>query len=71
MRLCVVAAGPVAGCGSGPWEASHASHKGTAEGTEDFVHKGRMCRLGLRLSAVDGLQSFVQHQRPDQADRGA
>ena len=50
----------MAGCGSGPWGVSHASHKGAAEGTEDFVHKGRVCRLGLRLSADGGLQSFVQ-----------
>ena len=56
MRLCVVAAGPVAGCGSGPWGVSHASHTGAAEGTEDFVHKGRVCRLGFPLSADGGLQ---------------
>ena len=71
MRLCVVAAGPVAGYGSGPWGVSHASHKGAAEGTEDFVHKGRVCRLGLRLSADGGLQLFAQRQRSDLADRGA
>ena len=71
MQLYVVAAGPVAGCGSGPWGVSNASHKGAAEGTEDFVHKGRVCRLGLRLSADGRLQSFAQRQRPDLADRGA
>ena len=30
VRLRVVAAGPVAGCGSGPWGVTHASHKGAA-----------------------------------------
>ena len=70
MRLCVVAAGPVAGCGSGSWGVSHASHKGAAEGTEEFVHKGRVCRPGLRLSAGGRLPSFAQRQRPDLADRG-
>ena len=69
MRLRVVAAGPVAGCGSGPWGVTHASHKGAAEGTEDFVHKGAVCRLGLRLSADGGLQLLAQCQRPDLVDR--
>ena len=69
--LCVVAAGPAAGCGSGPWGVSHASHKGAAEGTEDFVHKGRLCRLGLCLCANGVLQSLAQRQRPDLADCGA
>ena len=49
---------------------SHASHKGAAEGTEDFVHKGRACRPGPRLSADGGLLSFAQRQRPDLVDRG-
>ena len=49
---------------------SHALHKGAAEGTEDFVHKGRVCRPGLHLSADGGLLSFAQRQRPDLADRG-
>ena len=38
----------------------HASHKGAAEGTEDFVHKGRVCRPGPRLSVDGGLPSFAQ-----------
>ena len=67
--LCAVAAGPVAGCGSGPWGATHASLKGAAEGTEDFVHKGRVCRLGFCLSADGGLQLAAQSQRPDLVDR--
>ena len=69
MWRCVVAAGPVAGCGSGPWGVSHALHKGAAEGTEDLVHKGRVCRLGLRLSANGGLQLPAQRQRLDLMDR--
>ena len=69
MRLCVAAAGPVAGCGSGPWGVTHASHKGAAEGTEDFVHQGRVRRLGLRLSADGGLQLLAQCQRPNLVDR--
>ena len=48
----------------------HASHKGAAEGTEDFVHKGRACCPGLRRSADGGLPSFAQRQRPDLVDRG-
>ena len=56
------------GC-SGPWGVSHASHEGAAEGTEDFVHKGRVCRLGHRLSADGGLQLLAQRQRPDLVDR--
>ena len=50
---------------------SHASHKGAAEGTADFVHKGCVWRLGLRLNANGGLQSLAQSQLPDLADRGA
>ena len=69
VRLRVVAAGPVAGCASGPWGVTHASHKGVAEGTEDFVHKGRVCRLGLCLRADGGLQLLAQCQRPDLVDR--
>ena len=42
-----------------------------AEGTEDFVHKARVCRLGLRLSANGGLQLLAQRQCPDLADRSA
>ena len=48
----------------------HPSHKGAAEGTEDFVHKGRVCCPGLRRSADGGLPSFAQRQRPDLVDRG-
>ena len=70
MPLCIVAAGPVAGRGLGPWGVSHASHQGAAEGTGDFVHKGRVCRPGLRLSADGGLPSFAQRQRPDPVARG-
>ena len=62
MRLRFVAAGTVAGCASGPWGVTHASHKGAAEGTEDFVHLGRVRRLGLRLSADGGLQLLAQCQ---------
>ena len=69
MRLCVVAAGPVAGCNSGPWGVTHASHKATTEGTEDFVHKGRVCRQGVCPSANVGLQLLAQCQRPDLVDR--
>ena len=65
VRRCVVAAGPVAGCGLGPWGVSHVSHRAAVEGTEDFVHKGRVCRLGLRLSTDGGLQLLAQHQRLD------
>ena len=65
----VVAAGPVAGCGSGPWGVSHPLHKGAAEGTEDFVHKCRVCRLGLHLTANGGLQLLAQRQGPDLVDR--
>ena len=54
--------------GSGPWGVSHAPHKGAAEGTEDFVHKGRVCRLGPRLSADGGLQLLAHRQRPDLVD---
>ena len=56
------------GC-SGPPGGSHAPHEGAAEGTEDFVHKGRVCRLGLHLSADGGLQLLAQSQRPDLVDR--
>ena len=59
----------MAGCGSGPWGVSHASHKGAAEGTEDFVHKCRVRRLGVRLSTDGGLQLLAQRQRPDLVDR--
>ena len=55
--------------GSGPSGVSHAPHEGAVEGTEDFVHKGRVCRLGLRLSADGGLHSLAQRQRPDLVDR--
>ena len=48
----------------------HASHRGAAEGTEDFVNKGRACSPGLRRSADGGLLSFAQRQRPDLVDRG-
>ena len=61
---------PVSACGgSGPWGVSDAPHKGAAEGTEDFVHKGRVCRPGLRLSANGGLQLLAQRQRPNLVDR--
>ena len=69
VRLRVAAAGPVAGCGSGPWGVTHALHKGAAEGTEDFVHQGRVRHLGLRLSADGGVQLLAQCQRPDLVDR--
>ena len=65
---CVVAAGPVAGCSLGPWGVSHALHKGAAECTGDFVYRGRVCRLGLRLSVDAGLQLLAQRQRPDLVD---
>ena len=55
--------------GSGPWGVSHAPNEGAAEGTEDFVHKGRVCRLGLHLSADGGLQLLAQRRRPDLVDR--
>ena len=55
--------------GSGPRGVSHPSHKCAAEGTEDFVHKGPVCRLGLRLSVDRGLQLLAQRQRPDLVDR--
>ena len=67
--LRVVAAGPAVGCGSGPWGVTHASHKGAAEGTEDFVHQGRVRRPGFRLSADGGLQLLAQCQGPDLVDR--
>ena len=54
--------------GSGPWGVPHASHKGAAEGTEDFVHKGRVCGEGLRLSVDGRLQLLAQGQRPDLVD---
>ena len=55
--------------GSGPCGVSHAPHKGAAEGSEDFVHKGRVCRLGFRLSADGGLQLPALRQGPDLVDR--
>ena len=55
--------------GSGPWGASHAPHEGAAEGTEDFLHKGRVCCLGLCLSADGGLQLLALRQRQDLVDR--
>ena len=55
--------------GSGPLGVSHASHKDAAEGTEDFVQRCRVCRLGLRLSVDGGLQLLAQRQRPDLVDR--
>ena len=69
VRPCVVAAGPVVGRGSGPWGVTHTSYKGAAEGTEDFVHQGRVRRPGLRLSADGGLQLPAQRQCPDLVDR--
>ena len=63
-------------CGSCGWMrlrvlgVSHASHKGAAEGTEDFLHNGRACRPGPRRSADGGLPSFAQRQRPDLVDCG-
>ena len=47
----------------------HAPHEGAAEGTEDFVHKRRVCRLGLRLSVNGGLQLLAHRQGPDLVDR--
>ena len=32
------------------------------------MHKGRVCRLGPRLSADGGLQLLAQRQRPDLVD---
>ena len=55
--------------GSGPGGVSHAPQKGAAEDTEDFVHKGRVCRLGLRLNADGRLQLLAQRQRLDLVDR--
>ena len=69
VRPCIVAAGPVVGRGSGPWGVTHTSYKGAAEGTEDFVHQGRVCRPGLRLSADGWLQLPAQRQCPDLVDR--
>ena len=56
--------------GSGPSGVFHAPHKGAAEGTGDFVYKGRVCRLGSCLSADGGLQLLAQRQGPDLLDRG-
>ena len=69
VRPCVVAAGPVVGRGSGPWGVTRTSYKGAAEGTEDFVHQGRVRRPGRRLSADGGLQLPTQRQCPDLVDR--
>ena len=55
--------------GSGAWGVSHAPYEGAAEGTEDLVHKGRVCRLGFRVSADGGLQLPAHRQRPDLVDR--
>ena len=55
--------------GSEPLGVSHTPHEGAAEGTEDLVHKGRVSRLGLRLSADGGLQLPAHRQRPDLVDR--
>ena len=65
VRLRVVAAGPAAGGGSRPWGVTHASHKGAAEGTEDFVLQARVRRLGFRLSA-DTLNRYgaLRHSCP-------
>ena len=68
VQPCVVAAGPVVGRGSGPWGVTHTSYKGAAEGTEGFVHQGRVRRPGLRLSADGGLQLPAQRQCPDLVD---
>ena len=46
--------------GSGPWGISHAPYEGAAQGTENLVHKDRVCRLGFRLSADGGLQLPAQ-----------
>ena len=69
VRPCVVVAGPVVGRVSGPWGVTRTSYKGAAEGTEDFVHQGRVRRPGLRLSADGGLQLPNQRQCPDLVDR--
>ena len=72
-RACVAVRRRCKSCGGVRLRAlgvSHASHKGAAEGTEDVVHKGRVCRPGLRLSTDGGLPSFAQRQRPDLVDRG-
>ena len=65
VRPCVVAAGSVVGRGSGPWGVTRTSYKGAAEGTEDFVHQGRVRRPGLCLSADGGLQLPTQRQCMD------
>ena len=54
--------------GSGPWGVLHVPHEGAAEATKDFVHKCRVFRLGLRLSADGGLQLLAQRQRRDLVD---
>ena len=54
--------------GSGPLGVSHTPHEGAAEVTENFVHKGCVCRLGFRLSADGGLQVPAHFQRPDHVD---
>ena len=69
MWLCAAAVGPSGRVRLRVLGDSHASQNGAAEGTEDFVHKGRACRPGLRLSADGGLPSFAKRQRPDLVDR--
>ena len=54
---------------SGLWGVLHAPHEGAEEGTDSFVHKGRVCRLGLCLSADGRLQLLAQRQGPDLVDR--
>ena len=55
-------------CGAGPWGVSYTPHKGAAEGTDDFVHKGCVCCLGFCLSTDGGLQLPAHRQRPDLVD---
>ena len=68
VRPCVLAAGPVVGRGSVPWEVTRTSYKGAAQGTDYFVHQVRVRRPGLRLSADCGLQLPTQRQCPDLVD---
>ena len=65
MQVCFLSARG----GSRPWGVSHTPHEGTAEGTEDLVQKGPVCRLGFCPSADGGLQLPAHRQRPDLVDR--
>ena len=43
-------------CGSASGAVLHAPHEDAAEGTEDFMHNGRVCCVGLRLGVDGGLR---------------